>query len=229
MLHRLGTALRRRWRQVRTSTERGLSMIEVLVSMTISGIVLVGATYLIIDGLQTRTKVQTLSDASNLAQLLASDLDRGLQNATAFRVDHGTGTGDLLLRARTAEVRIVPTGTVQGSAYDWYCRAWYYRASDRSLFAYWSPKNTAGVVAMPAANYDFADWIRLGTNVLAPPNVDYIFEPDGAFGLETGLVTVDMLVEVGATQLPVMLRSTYDLGRVSYADEELERVPESCW
>jgi prepilin-type N-terminal cleavage/methylation domain-containing protein len=120
--------------------ERGFTLVELLVYVALLGIVLFILGGMLITGLTTERTVTRASDETRIGQLVSRSVEKGIRNATAFKVE-SVGS-DQLLRARSADVSVAGTTTTT----TWRCLAWYYRASDGAFFA---TTRTAGAVSLP--------------------------------------------------------------------------------
>lgn len=131
----------------------GLTLVELTVAMAISIIIIGVAVALFSTASKSQTTVLTRSSAANGAQQAMRSLTQGIENSSEFTVQ--ASGSDLMLVARTA-------GTAATLA--WYCRAWYYQASSKTIRTTTTADGTK--ILLPTTT-QLATWTRLSTNVTA--------------------------------------------------------------
>jgi prepilin-type N-terminal cleavage/methylation domain-containing protein len=80
------------------SNDDGLSLIELIVALVISGIVLAAIATIFVNSWRTQEQVTSVTQATNRGQLVSSTIERALRNALYFEVSE-SGT---VLRVRTS-------------------------------------------------------------------------------------------------------------------------------
>lgn len=151
--------LRYRLKAAVLQTNRGFTLVELLVYVAMLGIVLSILGGMLISGLNVERTVTRANEETRLGQLISRSIEKGVRNATAFKVE-SVGS-DQILRARSADVKISGTTTTV----TWRCMAWYYRASDGAFF---STTRTAGAVSKPgtvAPATPLTAWTLYGSGV----------------------------------------------------------------
>jgi type II secretory pathway pseudopilin PulG len=139
--------------------ERGFTLVELLVYVALLGMVLFILGGMFIAGLTTERTVTRANDETRLGQLISRSVEKGIRNATAFKVE--SVGADQILRARSANVTV--TGAATSTA--WRCVAWYHRASDGAFF---TTTRTAGAVPLPgtlAPATPLTAWTYYGSGV----------------------------------------------------------------
>ena len=114
---------------------------------------------MLISGLTVERTVTRASDETRLGQLISRSIEKGVRNATAFKVE-SVGS-DQILRTRSADVNVSGATTTV----TWRCMAWYYRASDGAVF---STTRTDGAVSKPgtvAPATPLTAWTYYGSGV----------------------------------------------------------------
>lgn len=211
--------------------EHGFTLAEVLVAMMVGLIVVFGVGSLLLGAMSSDTRVRNITQASNTAQLIHHDLDLGLQNASAMRVDHGQRPGDLLLRARVAEVVMpeeIGPAPSERATFQWRCRGYYFRASTGELFTFWGALGgISGANAIPAPTPTMAGWYPFADGIRALE--DGVFIPGGAHGEEVGTIRVSIAVEYGTGETAVATESTHDVSRIVMPEQEQQKEPSTCW
>lgn len=146
-----------------TRGESGFTLIELLIYMMLLVIVLAIVGAMLTSTTSASKAVGSITGASTSGQLAAESVERGIRNASDFRLTTPTGTDQLLI-ARTAG---------GGATLTWQCVAWYYSASDSSL------RYTASATAIPTpSSTDLTHWTLLGREI-APSAGTSIFSATG--------------------------------------------------
>lgn len=135
--------------------EHGFTLLELLITSTLSIIVVMIAGGLLINGLRTQEMTHTVTDASITAQQVVRSVQAGVKNASAITVISDSATGTQLLLART--ISLDPTSTVAS------CQAWYYTPADGG--AVYTHKTTpATLISLPVEGPQ-GNWTVLGTGI----------------------------------------------------------------
>lgn len=158
-------------RRIRLADDRGITLVELLVYMVLSGLVLSILGGLLINSIRTQATIRSASEANTSGQLVLRTIESGIRNASAVRVS-GAGT---LLVIRTAE------GTD-----DWICRAWWYDpADDGAVYMKQGANATAlGIAAAPSG------WTMLAEQ--AGVGLASLFSPESTSGPSTTAVSVEL-------------------------------------
>jgi len=114
-------------------SERGISMIELIIASMLSVLVLMMVGGMLINSLTSQRRVLDDTQASNTAQLAAMAVTRSVRNASDLRLTEPVA-GDQLLEVRTA--------SVNADAGVFLCQAWYYSAGQLRMSSSNSPITT---------------------------------------------------------------------------------------
>ncbi|WP_210479831.1 PilW family protein [Naasia sp. SYSU D00948] len=136
--------------------DRGLTLIELIVTVALLALVLAGVSGVFIAGIGAQRDVSSTTSASAQAQVVTRSIVQGIRNSSWFTAESATAAGQLV-RARVAAVDATGTAT-------WRCVAWFWSAGDSALY---TDSSTAGPVAAPAAA-DPAGWTLLADDVRLP-------------------------------------------------------------
>ncbi len=172
--------------------EKGFTMIELMISTTLSIIVLAIAGGVLISGLRTQEIARTVTNATNTAQQIVHSVQAGVKNASAITVTSNSVTGTQLLQVRT--VSSDPNSTAPS------CQAWYYTPANGG--AVYTKKTTpAAAITLPTGGPQGV-WTILGTGVSpADPVTGKVFNaPSGG--------RVDLKFDVAAGSHPYVLINT---------------------
>jgi type II secretory pathway component PulJ len=130
-------------------SERGITMIELLIASLLSVLVLLMVGGMLINSLTSQGRVLDETQASNTAQLAAKSITRSMRNASDLRLTEPIA-GEQLLEVRTAG-----TSTDAGV---FLCQAWYYSAGELRMFR----SNSAITAPTPA---QLATWTLIGSGM----------------------------------------------------------------
>jgi len=172
--------------------ERGFTLIEMLVYMTLSIVVLVIVGGILVGGLRTQETARTVTDAANTAQQIVRSVQAGVRNASAVTVIRDSAAGTQLLLARTIGTSASSTAAS--------CQAWYYTPLNGG--AVYTKKTTpAAVITLPAGGPQGV-WSLLGAGVTpADPATGKVFNaPNGG--------RVELKFDVAAGTHPYVLINT---------------------
>ena len=166
-------------------SDRGMSLVELLVYMSLSLVVLIVAGAMLISSTRAQTQVSGATSASTAGQLIMRSVQTGVRNASDVDLAvPSTGTQILTVRTQDGQTPV-----------QWSCQAWYFTpAEGGSLYT----KRIPATVAIPAPG-SLSSWTLLGTGVSV----------SGApvFTASAGLVTVSLSISAGAGA-PQALKST---------------------
>lgn len=157
--------------------QRGITMIELLVTLVLGTLVLSIVGGLLINSLQTQNTVRSAAEATNTGQLVLRSIDSGVRNASAVRVSE---SGRLLV-ART-------TGA---TAETWVCRAWYLDSAGNGTIYMTESATAAGIDTSTASS----SWTKLGSAVavgIATP-----FTPASMPAPDVTALTVSLKLDAG--------------------------------
>lgn len=172
--------------------ERGFTLVELMISTTLSIIVLVIAGGVLLSGLRTQEIARTVTNATNTAQQIVHSVQTGVKNASAITVTSDPVSGTQLLLVRT--VSSDPDSTAPS------CQAWYYTPANGG--AVYTMKTTpAAAISLPSGGPQGV-WTILGTGVSpADPVTGKVFNaPSGG--------RVDLKFDVAAGSHPYVLINT---------------------
>lgn len=172
--------------------EEGFTLVELMISTTLTIIVLVIAGGVLISGLRTQEIARTVTNATNTAQQIVHSVQTGVKNASAITVTSNSVTGTQLLLVRT--VSSDPNSTAPS------CQAWYYTPANGGA-VYTTKTTPAAAISLPAGGPQGV-WTILGTGVSpADPVTGKVFNaPSGG--------RVDLKFDVAAGSHPYVLINT---------------------
>jgi prepilin-type N-terminal cleavage/methylation domain-containing protein len=183
----------------------GFTLVELLVYVALLGIVLFILSGMLISGLNVQRTVTRASDETRLGQLISRSVEKGVRNATAFKVE--SVGADQILRARSADVK--PPGGA--SDVTWRCMAWYFRASDGAFFA---TTRAAGAVSLPGTvspATPLSAWTLYGSGVKPVSGASTVFSGSApAFSASAPSLKLTFQVAVDNAP-PVQIAAEYNL------------------
>ena len=154
---------RLRGRLPRPGDDRGLTLVELLVYsvLLVVALALVGA--LMQRTVESQRDVRSVAEAASSAQAAAASVETGVRSAAAMKYSPLAG-GD--------EQLIVRTQTGPAGAPVWSCQAWFYDASDKTLYVKRVPSSGAAPAALqvPTTPGQFTTWTSLGVGISAWPS-----------------------------------------------------------
>jgi prepilin-type N-terminal cleavage/methylation domain-containing protein len=109
----------------RLRTERGFTLIELIIAMGLMLLVLTVIGGIMISGFTTQQGVGETTTATSQAQLTARQLEANVRQASMVEVFEGDATDSQLMVARTE------TGSGE---HDWECQAWFYDDTAGAIF-----------------------------------------------------------------------------------------------
>lgn len=179
----------------RDTRERGFTLLELLITSTLSIIVVMIAGGLLINGLRTQEMTHTVTDASNIAQQVVRSVQAGVKNASALTVISDAAAGTQLLLART--IGLNPASTAAS------CQAWYYTPANGGV-VYTRKTTPASLITLPAGGPSGV-WTELGTGITpSDPVTGKVFNaPSG------GRVELKFDVKAGAQPYVLINTMTY--------------------
>lgn len=172
--------------------EQGFTLVELMISTSLTIIVLVITGGILISGLRTQEIARTVTNAANTAQQIVHSVQAGVKNASAITVNSDPVTGTQLLLVRT--VSSDPTSTAPS------CQAWYYTPANGG--AVYTKKTTpAATITVPSGGPQGV-WTILGSGVSpADPTTGKVFNaPNGG--------RVELKFDVAAGSHPYVLINT---------------------
>ena len=126
-------------------SERGFTLVELMIYSMLSVIVLVIVGGILINSLTAERIVRSATEASTAGQLVAQSIGHGVRNASA-----------ITLSAPTPDTQLLMVRTVgPGATAEWLCQAWYFGASEVRT-------TTSSVGIPPPAASGAGDWTLLG-------------------------------------------------------------------
>ena len=186
--------------------DSGFTLVELLVYVALLALVMFILGGMLISGLTAERTVTRASDETRLGQLISRSIEKGIRNATAFKVE-SVGS-DQILRTRSADVNISGTTTTV----TWRCMAWYYRASDGAFF---SKTSTAGTVLLPgpAPATPLTAWTFYGSGVKPAAGATTVLSGSAAaFSRTAPPVPLTLSFQVAVDKAPpVQISAQYNL------------------
>lgn len=173
-------------------SQRGFTLVELMISTGLTLIVLVIVGGILISGLRTQEIARSVTDAANTAQQIVHSVQAGVKNASAITVSSDPVSGTQLLLVRT--VSSDPNSTASS------CQAWYYTPSSGGA-VYTKKTSPATAITLPTGGPQGV-WTILGTGVSpADPNTGKVFNaPNGG--------RVELKFDVAAGVHPYVLINT---------------------
>ena len=135
--------------------QRGFTLVELLMYISLSIIVALITGGLLITGLRTQEATGSVTDAANTAQQIVRSVQAGVRNASAITVSSDATAGTQLLLART--VGNDPLSTIAS------CQAWYYTPLNGGA-VYTTRTTPASLISLPSGGPQ-GIWSLLGVGV----------------------------------------------------------------
>ena len=157
-------------------SERGFTLVELLIYSMLSVIVLGIVGGLLINSLTAERIVRSAAEASTAGQLVAQSIGHGVRNASAITLSAPTPDTQLLM------VRTVGPGPTA----EWLCQAWYIGANEVRT------KTSSAVIPPPSAS-DAADWTMLGDGMQPASSAPFLTLTDRRVDLKFEVNTGDAL------------------------------------
>lgn len=175
-------------------SEAGITLVELLIYALLSVIVLAVVGGVLVTGLKTQARVQTVTDATTTAQQIVTSVQAGVRNASAIQVVSPPVAGSQMLVARV--VGMDPASTAAT------CQAWYYTPSNGGA-VYMKKTSPASAIAVPTSDPP-SGWSLLGTGVTPSSS-------GGAVFTAPANLRVDLTFNVAAVAQPYvsMLTTIY--------------------
>lgn len=172
--------------RVRGAAESGFTLVELLIYVSLFVVVLAVSGGLLINSLRGERIVRSVTAATNLGQLVAQSVQKGVRNAAAVQLTAPVA-GTQLLIARTAGFAATPV---------WACQAWYY-SPDNGGSVYTKRASPAALIPAPTSTTP-AGWTLIGSGI----------QPRGDAVFVAPLGRVDLAFTVSAGDSPSVLIST---------------------
>jgi prepilin-type N-terminal cleavage/methylation domain-containing protein len=191
---RLALAIRERRSAGRR--ERGVTLVELLVSTAILAVVLPLAGALLTGALTSQRDVSALAAAANDAQTVVTSVEAGGHNASAIKRTSYTPTSG----TQPNEMLVVRTQVGRSGSPIWYCHAWYYDAVAQVLYSKRVPASGSSAITAPTDGV-LTTWTELarGVTPVAPAS-----PPTPLITVTATRVELDFLVSAG-TRKPVVM------------------------
>lgn len=180
-------------------SERGLTLIELLVYISLAIVVLLIVGGILINSLKAEKTVRNSVEASDTGQLISQSVTKGVRQASAIRLTAPTASSQLL-SVRTAD-----------SVTGWVCRAWYYGDGEVRMTT-----SAAGIATPTAA--EAKTWTRLGKDIRQVTGVP-------VFVLAASDRQVDLTLEAGTGNGRPVLISTSAFSRQPVPATGVETAP----
>jgi len=130
--------------------ERGLTLIEVLVSALLVSLVIAIAGGMIFSAVTVTKSVVSMTETSTAGQLVANSVVTGIRNSSDFQLSNPVGDDQLLVARRATA----------GTDVQWTCVAWYYSAADGTVA---TTSSDLAIIAPTSA--ELATWTQLTTDI----------------------------------------------------------------
>ena len=167
-------------------SERGFTMIELLIYSMLATVVLVIVGGMLINALNAQNTVRDATDASNTGQLVSQSVTHGVRHARALDLDAPTA-GSEVLRALVVD-DAVTTPVVA------HCEAWYFGGGEIRT------TRSDTQIPLPLNPADVSDWTLLADGAL-PVGTAPVFAISG--------LTADLRVQLDSGKgLPVLIETT---------------------
>ncbi len=171
-------------RGFRSSEDRGITLVELLVYMMLAIVVLTIVSAILINSFRAQSQVQDGAQSASTAQLIAESVGQGVRNASALEVTT-PASGTTILRTRSID------GSASGA---WYCQAWVYSGGEVR-----TTRSTSAIPTPDAAT--LATWTLLARGVEAVGS-----SPVFAVGADERSLDLSLTVAEGAT-VPILINS----------------------
>lgn len=135
--------------------QRGFTLVELLMYISLSVIIAVVAGGLLISGLRAQEATGSVTDAANTAQQIVRSIQAGVRNASAITVSSDATVSTQLLLART--MGNDPSSTIAS------CQAWYYTPLNGGA-VYTTRTTPATLISLPSGGPQ-GIWTLLGEGV----------------------------------------------------------------
>ena len=155
-------------------SEKGITLVELMIYMLLSLIVLAVVGGVLVTGLRTQATVRTVTDATTTAQQIATSIQSGVRNASAVTVVSPATAGSQMLIARV--VGMDPASTAAT------CQAWYYTPSNGGAL-YMKKTSPASVIAVPSSDPP-SGWSLLGVGVTPSSSGGAVFTAPAGLRVE---------------------------------------------
>lgn len=179
-------------KEIADRRESGFTLVELMVTATLSIIVMGIAGGFLINGLRTQEMTRSVTEAANTAQQIVRSVQAGIKNASAITVTSDSIAGTQLLLART--ISTDPSSTAAS------CQAWYYTPLNGGT-VYTRRSTPAALISLPSGG-PLGVWTTLGTGITpADPTTGKVFNaPSGG--------RVELKFDVAAGKHPYVLINT---------------------
>jgi len=170
-------------------TERGVTLVELLVySVLLMGVLAIAGSILL-SAATSQRDVAAMANASDQGQVGVRLFERSMRNAASVAIPSTHG-GDLLI----VKTRVGQDGTLAAS---WVCRAWHYDATSRQLRTISGPATGTPVTRNLTAPLNSSTWRVVLSGVSRTPDgasVKPVFSAQGASG-----ATMDFDLKIGTS------------------------------
>lgn len=138
------------------SRESGFTLIELIVSASLSLLVLLLVGTLVTGALRGQQRTDAVAAASNQGALVSDSI------STAVRSSVGVTSGPLTSRGQILLARVASLSSAAATTPTWRCHAWYYSIADDAVYTT-SSASSWGLKA--TSNPDLSGWNRLADGV----------------------------------------------------------------
>jgi prepilin-type N-terminal cleavage/methylation domain-containing protein len=168
------------------SSEAGFTLVELLVYISLLGVVLTIVGGILISSTSAEKSVRGIAEATDVAQLVSLSVEKGVRNSVALKLTSTDAMQFFAVKTPGAQTSVA-----------WSCQAWYYIEADDALYTTTSPAR----LDPPATVAQRVTWMLLGTGV-RPASAARIFTEAGATGVD-----LNFQVDAGDTD-PVSIQTT---------------------
>ena len=136
------------------TADNGFTLIELLIYLSLATIILTIVGGFMINSLKVERDVTLAAEATTTAQLVSASVQSAVRNGSSVSVLAAGADGSQMLVTRT---------TTRGSDLNWVCQAWYYSASNKSIYTKTSA--TPPVAISLPASAPVGTWALLGSGI----------------------------------------------------------------
>lgn len=146
-------------------SERGVTLVELMVYSLLLAIVLALIAGLLINGLKTERTVRDSAHATSSGQVAAQSLSRGVRDATTLQLSAPSGDPQVLMALVVDDALATPVVS--------HCAAWYFGDGE------FRATRSNAMIPMPTSPADVESWTLLASGV-EPADGDPVFTLDSA-------------------------------------------------
>lgn len=141
--------------------ESGFSLVELLISMTLFGVVLTIVGSVIVSALTADRTVREVTGSTTNGQLVVNVIEQTVRNSTAIRLSTATDGVSRFMTVRT---------TAGGTAR---CQAWFYDNGQGAVFS----RSSAAAITAPTPGAVGSEWTRISAGIVPITNSSGVAVP----------------------------------------------------